>query len=139
LALLEEDIGVGALFLRDLIDAHTEPVDRLREWLTGLFELMGAGDKGYVMLLVREHQRLSEARPDQMRVAVAPFIELLVADLEVASASGVIRPGDPQRDAQLIFRLALGAIRDLVSGNEDRPIDDVVAHLWDFCWRGLRA
>jgi len=139
LALLEEDIAVGALFLRDLIDAYEDPVDRVHEWLVGLFELMAAGDQGYVMLLVREHQRLSDSQPDQMRTAVAPFIELLVGDLEAATVVGAIRSGDPRRDAQLIFQLALGAIRDLVSDNDDRSPEEVVAYLWDFCWRGLRT
>jgi AcrR family transcriptional regulator len=137
LALLEEDIAVGALFLRDLVDRFDDPVDRVREWLVGLFELMAAGDQGYVMLLVREHQRLSESRPDQMRVAVAPFLALLSDDLRRAADAGAIRLGDPERDAQLIFQLALGAIRDLVSGDDERPVDDVVTYLWHFVCRGL--
>lgn len=139
LALLEEDISVGALFLRELIDAHDEPIDRVRGWLVGLFELASAGEQAYVLLLVREHQRLSEERPDQMRVAVAPFVDLLTAELQAAVAGGSLRRSHPRRDAQLIFHLALAGIRELVTGHDDRPPDDVAADLWDFCSRGLQA
>ena len=137
LALFEEDISVGALFLRELIDRHEEPADRTHAWLVGVFELMSAGDQGYVSLLVREHQRLSESHPEQMEHAIAPFVGLLVDELSRAMAAGVVRDGDPRRDAQLIFRLTLGAIHDLVSNPADRNPDEMVEYLWSFCWRGL--
>jgi len=139
LALLEEDIAVGAMFLRELIDAHDEPVDRIREWLDGLFELMSAGDEGYVSVLVRESQRLAETRPDLLDVAVAPFLELLATELERGVESGAVRRADARRDAHLVFQITLGTIHDLVSGRDQRPPDEVVAYLWEFCWGGLRA
>lgn len=139
LALLEEDIAVGALFLRELMGRYDDPLDRLREWFVGLFELMASGDQGYVLLLVREHQRLSDSRAEQLEVAVAPFVQLLREALEDAAEHGAIRAIDSRRDAHLIFHLVLVAIRDLVTGADDRAVEDVVDHLWEFCWRGLRA
>jgi AcrR family transcriptional regulator len=138
-ALLEEDIAVGALFLRELIDGHETPTERIREWLVGLFELMSAGDKGYVAVLVRESQRLAETRPDLLDAAVAPFLELLAGELERGVAAGVVRAADAQRDAHLVFQLTLSTIHDLVSGRDPRPPAEVVAYLWDFCWGGLHV
>lgn len=138
LALLEEDIAVGALFLSEFMHAHDEPTSRVREWLVGLFELMSAGDQGYVSLLVREHQRLAESRPAQMDVAVAPFLELLSNALEDGASAGVVRAGDPRRDAHLVFQLALSTIHEMVSGRDTRNPTDVVDYLWNFCWAGLR-
>jgi AcrR family transcriptional regulator len=137
LALLEEDIAVGALFLHELIERFDDPVDRVRGWLVGLFDLMAAGDQGYVRLLVREHQRLSESRPAQMDVAVEPFLALLRDELGLAEATGALRPGEPARDASLIFHLALTAIRDVVGGRDDRAPAVVVDHLWRFVVRGI--
>jgi AcrR family transcriptional regulator len=137
LALLEEDIAVGAIFLGALIDEHTDPVERVHEWLVGLFGLMSAGDQGYVSVLVREHQRLAEQRSDQIDVAVAPFLDLLASDIQGGVDAGVVRSGDPWRDAQLIFQLSLGAIHQQVFGRDDREPAEVVAYLWRFCWGGL--
>jgi AcrR family transcriptional regulator len=139
LALLEEDVAVGAIFLRALIDVHDDPVARVREWIVGLFGLMSSGDQGYVSVLVREHQRLSETRADQMDVAVAPFVEPLIDELERAAQLGVVRAGDPRRDARLVFQLSLAAIHEMVSARDLRDPNGVAEHLWDFCWGGLRG
>lgn len=137
LALLEEDIAVGAMFLRELIDAHDDPVERIRTWLTGLFELMAAGEHGYVTVLVREHQRLADARRADLDLAVAPFIDLLTAELKQAVDAGVVRPGDPDLDARLLFRLVLGGIHELVLGGDPREPREVGEYLWELCWRGM--
>jgi AcrR family transcriptional regulator len=139
LALLEEDSAVGALFLQELVDAHRDPVARIREWMFGLFELMAAGDQGYVAVLVREYQHFVETRPAQIDVAVAPFISLLAGELERGREMGVVRPGDSQRDARLFLSLVLVAIREIVSGRDTRSSRDVAAYLWQFCWGGLRG
>jgi AcrR family transcriptional regulator len=139
LALLEEDVAVGALFLRALIDVQDDPVDRVREWLIGLFTLMGSGDQGYVSVLVREHQRLSETHAEQLDLAVAPFVESLTEELARGSERGVVRSTDPRRDARLVFQLSLAAIHDVVSARDLREPTAVAEQLWNFCWGGLRA
>jgi AcrR family transcriptional regulator len=139
LALLEEDIAVGALFLRELIELHDEPSERIEAWVTGLFELMAAGEHGYVAVLVREHQRLSEARPDEMDRAVAPFIDLLASQLRLGTEAGVVRAGDPSRDARMMFRLVLGGIHELVLERDQRTPAEVGAYLWEFTWRGMAS
>lgn len=137
LALLEEDIAVGALFLRELIDAHDDAVLRIRTWMTGLFELMAAGEHGYVAVLVREHQRLSEERPDAMDQAVSPFTDLLAAELDSGMQAGLVRRGDAGRDARLLFRLVLGGIHELVLERDERTPADVAEYLWEFTWQGM--
>lgn len=114
LALVEEDIAVGALFLTELVDHHQRPERRVQAWVEGVFDLLAAGEQGYVAVLVREHRRLSEAHPDQMDAALAPFLDLLARDLAAAAATGTIRPGDPARDARTVFDLVLTQIHQLV-------------------------
>jgi AcrR family transcriptional regulator len=137
LALLEEDIAVGGLFQRALIDERDDPVDRLRQWFVALFALMGSGDQGYVSVLVREHQRLIEARPDEMEVAIAPIVDPLVEALARGQELGVVRGGDPRRDARLVFHLCLASILEIVSGRDTRAPVEVADDLWEFCWGGL--
>lgn len=139
LALLEEDCAVGALFLAEMVEAHDDPRERVRAWVTGLFELMAAGDEGYVGVLVREYGRLSEERPDQMEQAVAPFLDLLVDLLEQAQDGGVARAQDTRRDATLVFTLVLRCIHELALGRDPRSPAEVAEHVWSFCWYGMSA
>ena len=79
LALIEEDCAVGALFLTELVGRHELPHEQVRAWIEGILELMAAGEPTYVAVLVREHRRLSEARPGQIEAAVQPLLDSLQA------------------------------------------------------------
>ncbi len=139
--LLEEDIGLGALALSELIAAEESPRERARAWVLGLFSLMAAGRHGHVVVLVREHRRLAEARPEAMEAALCPLVDLLATELAAASHTGIVRPGNPQRDARLVLDLVLVTIHDLVLAPGGPPsaerITEVAEYVWEFCWGGL--
>lgn len=156
LALLEEDCAVGALFLGEMVGRRRTPQTRARAWVLGIFELMAAGEHGYVSVLVREHRRLAEERPAELELALRPFIELLAGDLADGMEAGQVRAGDPWRDARMILHLVLGAIHDLVLGiaspqarrvgdadaaaepeARSRQVVEEAAYVWSFCWGGL--
>lgn len=137
LALLEEDLSVGAAFLTEMVDAHRSPARRIERWVTGLFELMAAGEDGYVGVLVREHRRFTEERPEELAVALAPFLELLAGELAAGMDAGVVRRGDPARDASTVFEVALARIHALVAGAGDDPAAEA-AYVWSFCRGGLQ-
>jgi AcrR family transcriptional regulator len=138
LALIEEDCAVGALFLAEMVDRHTEPVDRVRAWVEGVFELMASGEESYVAVLVREHRRLVEARPEEVEGALRPLLQLLIDDLTLAMANGEMRPADPERDARTVFNLVLLYIHELVlAGRTADAVDEAAAYVWSFCWGGL--
>lgn len=134
-ALIEEDSRIGAAILADIVDRHTEHAARVRAYVVGVFEMLThPGALGYAGMLVREHRRLSEERPAELRSALAPMIAVLEAEI------AAIPPGSPQhsssrdstRDAELVFALVLGGIHDVAIGQVD-PLDEA-AYLWDFCW-----
>ena len=152
LALLEEDCGVGAEFLAAMVNRRRTPQTRARAWVLGMFELMAAGEHGYVAVLVREHQRLAEERPAELERALRPFVDLLAADLADGMATGVVRPGDARRDARTMLNLVFVAIHDLVLGlaspvavdadaSPDRPaqVAEAAEYVWSFCWGGVGA
>ena len=137
-ALLEEDSRLGARILRAAVDAHTEPQARLRAYVVGVFELLTLpGALGYAGLLVREHRRLSDSRPDELRRALAPMIEVLAAEIAAGVTAGVVTSPDPARAARAIFALVLDGIHDVAVGRAE-PLDEA-AFLWRFCWGGLRG
>jgi hypothetical protein len=88
-------------------------------------------------VLVREHRRLSEDRPDEMRGALAPMVDLLADVITAAVAAGVARSADPARDAATVFGLLLAAIHDVTIGRADAG--ETAAYLWRFWWNGLHA
>lgn len=138
-ALLEEDIAVGALFLTEMVDAHRDPPARLEAWVTGLFDLLAAGDEGYVAVLVREYQRLGHTRPADLERAVSPFVDLLAGELRAAVDAGAARSADPGLDARLVFELMMASIFAVVLGRDRRPPAEVARHVWRFTAEGLGA
>ncbi len=147
LALLEEDVALGGVILDELVQLHDDPGDRIRAWVDGVFELLAAGEQGYVGVLVREHDRLAESHPDQLAAALAPLLAPLVAALADAMAAGRVRSGDPDRDAGTVLDVVLAQIHRLVPPLA--PIDDAAEraarvaetarYAREFCWAGLVA
>jgi AcrR family transcriptional regulator len=140
-ALLEEDSRLGAAILNGMVDAHRDSPARLHAYVTGVFELLTLpGALGYAGLLVREHRRLSDRRPEEMRRALAPMIDVLAAEITVAVSAvstGAVGSFDPQRQARAVFALVLDGIHEVARGDAE-PLD-VAAFLWRFCWGGLRG
>jgi AcrR family transcriptional regulator len=138
LALLAEDSRIGATLVAEHVTAHTDPVDRLRAYVLGLFELVAhPGALGYAGVLVREHRRLGAERPDHLRAALAPLVDLLAGELAAAGAAGVATTLDPQRDAETVFGLLLAGVHEVTFGRRD-PSDEA-AHVWRLAWSGLGA
>jgi AcrR family transcriptional regulator len=136
LALLEDDSRMGAQILRDRIATASTPRERLHASVVGIFELLGdPAAVGYAGVLVREHRRLSEEHPDELDVALASIVDVLVDEIRAADAAGAIRATDPVRDAHATFALVLTGVHDVTLGRV-APLD-VAAHVWRFVWRGL--
>jgi AcrR family transcriptional regulator len=139
LALIEEDCAVGALFLAELVDRHDDPARRVRAWIEGIFELMAAGERTYVAVLVREHQRLSEAHGDQVTAAIRPLVAALESDIEAGMRAGDVRSGDAGRDARTILEVVLAAIHRLVVEGSGESPADAANYVWEFCWSGVHT
>jgi AcrR family transcriptional regulator len=126
LALIEDDSRLGASLLSQRMAARGG--DRLRAYVDELFAMLTlpAAD-GYAGVLVREHRRLTEHSPDELRTALAPLTDLLASCLDTP---------DPLRDARTTFGVLLTGIHDVVLGT----VADARAHgayLASFCAHGL--
>ncbi len=137
-ALLEEDSRLGAAILRDGVSQHTGCRDRVRAYLTGVFELITLpGALGYAGVLIQEHQRLGESRPDELARALAPMIDVLADELVDGATHGAVHTPDPRGDAETIFAVVLDRIHEVVLGRADAP--EEAARLWRLCWTGVRG
>ena len=135
-ALLEEDSRLGASILADIVDRESEPEARLQAYVTGVFALLThEGALGYAGVLVREHRRLSEAHPDELARAIAPMVDVLIAQVSAAANAGAVSSDDPIRDAATIFALVLEGIHDVTLGRVDAL--DQAEYLWRFCRAAL--
>jgi AcrR family transcriptional regulator len=134
LALIEDDSHIGARALAARVGERHRPEAALHACVSELFALISeSGQLGYASVLVREHRRLSEHHPLELRVALAPLVELLAERIEAATDTP-----DPRRDAETMFRVILQGIDDVVVGRV-RDAGEQAEYLWRFCWQGLAA
>jgi AcrR family transcriptional regulator len=136
LALFEEEAQTGVELLRDALGRDGEPatsLDRVRRIVEALCDLVVTGS-GYANLLVREHVRLGSERPDEMRVALAPLLDLFQVELDAAAAAGQLR-GTDRFDAAMLLALVLTAqTAALLAPGETAP----AARTWAFCRAALQ-
>jgi AcrR family transcriptional regulator len=133
LALLEDDSHIGARVLAERVGSRENPVAALHACVTELFAFLSVpGALGYAGVLVREHRRLSEHYPVELRVALAPLVELIAEHIAAATSTT-----DALRDAETMFRILLQGIDDVIVGRA-HDAAELGEYLWDFCWSGLQ-
>jgi AcrR family transcriptional regulator len=135
-ALLAEDSRIGAEILAERVDAAASHEARLRTCVTGLFDLCTLpGAEGYARVLVSEHRRLSQERPDDLAAALAPIVAVIAGAIADAAGASVAASDDPARDGETVFSLVLDGIHAVSFGRADAA--DRAEHLWQFCGRAL--
>ena len=138
-ALFEDDARRGADALSAMVDVEAEPLERLRVVVVGLFRFLTVeGRLPYAAALVREHLRLAESHPDQLRGVLHPFVAVFEDAVAAAQGTGAVRPGDARRDARTLFHLVLSHLHALICHQIEEPPIEVAEELWAFCAAALR-
>ena len=135
LALFEEEARLGVGLLTEALSGVSGPFARLQGYVVGLSEFIVRGS-GYAVLLVREHIRLGSTRPDEMRAALRPLVELLELELAAAAEAGDIREVDGD-DAILVFSLILSHVHTAVLFKPEEDPGVGSTRLWEFCRSAL--
>lgn len=138
-AVFEETMRDAATTFAGEIAVVADPVEKLRRLVTDLFT-RGISDDvlKQSVPLSREHLRLAEARPDELRFALEPMLVLLTDQLASAMEAGVVRRTDPRRLAVLVWNLVSAQIHAVVLGTvAERDVERSGAELWEFCWRAV--
>ena len=138
-ALFRDDARRGAEALALAVDQYQDPADRVRCTVEGLFGYIGVdGRLPYAAALVGEHLRLSESRPEELRVVLQPFVDIFRAELENAGRSGALRVEDPGRTARTLFHLVVSHLHALICHQIDDSPTEVADDVWAFCAAALR-
>jgi TetR/AcrR family transcriptional regulator len=138
-ALFEDDARRGAAALVSMVDGEADPLEQLRVVVVGLFRFLTVeGRLPYAAALVREHLRLAESHPDQLRGVLHPFVEVFEDAVAAGQSSGVVRAGDARRDARTLFHLVLSHLHALICHQIEEPPTEVAEELWAFCSAALR-
>jgi len=138
-ALFTDDARRGAAALAAAVDGHRDPVARVRGAVQGLFGFIGVdGRLPYAAALVREHLRLSESRPEELRAVLRPFVDILRVELENAGRSGDLKVDDASRTARTLFHLVVSHLHALICHQIADAPGAVADDLWSFCAAALR-
>jgi AcrR family transcriptional regulator len=141
LAVFEETMrDAGATFAQAAAGV-ADPVERLRVTVTGLFTRSLSDDVlKQSVPLSREHLRLAEARPEELRYALEPLTVLLADQLASAMEAGMVRRTDARRLAVLVLHLVSAQIHAVVLGTVgEGDAERSGGELWEFCWRAVGA
>jgi AcrR family transcriptional regulator len=142
LALFEESVRESAEDLRTVVDAETDPLQRLRAFTIRLHEWCdpaeGPRRRGsHNRRPISEFSvQLAVTHPDRVKAALSPVTAMLVELVEEAAASTAIRAEDPRRTAALIQQIVM------YSWFGNRLIRNPRLRLsaeetWDFCLHGM--
>lgn len=150
LAVFEEAIRKAVKLFGERTADMADPLERLRFIVTSI--VMGKGmDSGNQIVqdrrgaaLSREHLRLGESRPQDLRAALQPLIALIEQQLADGMTKGVVRRDNPHRLATLLYNLvsttAQGELLLEENAQPDQKAKKQLAHdIWEFCRRAISA
>lgn len=158
-AVFEEGIREAADAIRLRIAAEADPAERLHAIVAGM--LPATGSSAVLAMMSREHHRLAESHPEELRYALSPFEKLIAENLAAGMRAGRVRRADPEQLAVLVLNMVSATVTSAVllrerasgsSGCSQRPagaatltrrspgeLEQMGAELWEFCWRALEA
>jgi AcrR family transcriptional regulator len=122
--------------LRVSCDAVADPIERIKAYIDGLFELSSNSAPSTRAFLAQQH-RIAEARPDDLDRAMHPLIDLVRELLDAASEASRIRQDlDLDSSAQLVHHLVSSVVEARVVGSPE-AVSLTVDQVADFCLSAL--
>ncbi|MAR90139.1 MAG: TetR family transcriptional regulator [Pseudomonadales bacterium] len=149
LAVFEEAIRKAARLFGEHVSKLDDPLERLR--LIVRFIVLGKSmQQGVVSndrrgaALSREHLRLAESRPTDLKAALQPLIALIEKQLADGMEAGLVRKDDPRRLATLVYNLVSTTVHTELLSAQDSPLDhtsrtQLANDIWEFCRRAIAA
>jgi AcrR family transcriptional regulator len=144
LALSEENTRESVEDMREVVDAESEPIARLRAFVIRLHEWCEpAGtprkrSKHNRRPIAEFSLQLAVNHPERLRATLVPISSMLIELIEDAAAAGAIEVSDTRRAAGLIQQTVMFGW----FGNRLIPnprMRGTAEEAWDFCLHGLRA
>lgn len=148
LAVFEETIRKAVHSFSERIASIENPLQRLCLIVTFIVlgrSMIGEDKKHHRgAALSREHLRLAEARPSDLKAALQPLITLIEQQLADGMEVGVVRQDDPKRLATLLYNLVSTTVHTELLTSEDEHVDQATKKrladdVWEFCRRAIAA
>ena len=134
LALFEEYVATAAVWQRNRMAKHDDPIEQIRVFLTSLWT--GKLSPEVTRSLSLYNLTLSASRPADLAHALEPQLAVLLEAVERGIASGVVRDDmGSRRLAEILLHTATAAVHSTILRTGSESPDDV----WAFCLGGLRA
>lgn len=117
-----------------------DPLARLRYYITATLErLDGDGtDVATSRFIVSAHWRLHRSFPKELAEAEQPFVDLLRAEVDAATAAGLLNPSDPESDSWFVTELVRSVYHYYsFAPHPEGELDVVKERLWRFCLTAL--
>ena len=150
-AVFEQTIRLAASYYSHEIRELSDPLDRLRLIVTSLALGNNSSDRAdrehsdrRGAAMSREHLRLAESRPDDLQTALRPLLALIAQQLSDGMQAGLVRLGDPQRLAALVYNLLSTTVHTELLGQKSARADrgrraQLAEEIWEFCRRAVAA
>ena len=136
LAVIENVIDESCVAFRARAATLSDPLERLRSYVTATVEGLGATGNG-PSFITSEHFRLQTLHPAEVARATQPYTDLLVVEIRDAVAGGRVRVDDAEYSAWLITQLTMAVFHYYDCAGLDEPVEHVAARLWEFCLGAL--
>ena len=137
LAMLDQGICILRSYIEHRIEAGESPLARIQNFLEGLLaQAIDPSSAAATRPFVISRARLAERFPEEVRESETQLTALLADEIAKAQETGDVRNANPERDARLIYNLAMSWVeRELVA---PAPCDEEDArHLVAFALNGL--
>lgn len=136
LAVLETSVAEMLVpMLRAEIDHYSDPLDRLYAYVDTLCTRLTSRAPA-TKALTAFHNRLAEARPDDVALAYRPQLELVVELVEAVAEADLLETTlDTRAAGQLLHQSVLGAAHAIVL--QSGLVGISTEQLWEFCAAGI--
>jgi AcrR family transcriptional regulator len=136
-AVLDQGVRVLADYLAHRMRAARSPLGQVRAWLLGMLEqALDPEGAAATRPFTLARGRLTESFPDEVAASERQLTALVRGAIAAAADAGEIPAGDPDRDAESLYHLAMGWMQARLA--ENRPADRRDAErLVEFALAGL--
>jgi AcrR family transcriptional regulator len=138
LALLEYEVGGGAIHLRRVTDAAETPAEKVRAYVTTTIDMAYLEDLAKPSSLFASHWReLLPEYPEELGRVTERMVAPLADAIQSGKDSGDFQSDDPVADAKAIYFLVASMTADQAAGGGSTPREEVEHIVMPFISRAL--
>ena len=119
--------------------AYPDPVERLRFYITSTVGTLADTDGEAPRFLTSQHWRLHQDHPHEITAATRPYTDLVLSTLAEGRATGVLPPGDSERDAWLVTKTVIAVFHHYAFMPDGPGIEAAAEDVSHFCLAAVGA